>query len=115
MGIFVVFALTIAIPTFIVNINNQNYKIRGWDPIDFNPNFLLSEFKFLPSLDLYGGSISTISVDMKDVPEEQKLTVLENTKNLLYRRLLKTNPGYFEINSMVNKEKNEYNLILNHL
>jgi len=112
MGIFVVFALTIAIPTFIVNINNQNYKIRGWDPIDFNPNFLLSEFKFLPSLDLYGGSISTISVDMKDVPEEQKLTVLENTKNLLYRRLLKTNPGYFEINSMVNKEKNEYNLIL---
>ena len=112
MGIFVVFALTIAIPTFIVNINNQNYKIRGWDPIDFNPNFLLSEFKFLPSLDLYGGSITTISVDMTDVPEEQKLTVLENTKNLLYRRLLKTNPGYFEINSMVSKEKNEYNLIL---
>lgn len=112
LGLFVIFALTIALPTFILNINGQNFKIRGWDPIDYNPNFLLSEFKFLPSLDLYGGSISTIKVDMTDVAEDQKLTVLENTKNLLYRRLLKTNPGYFEINSMVNKEKNEYNLIL---
>lgn len=110
--LFVFFALSIAIPTFNINVNNQNYRIRGWDPKDFNPNFLLQEFKFLPSLDISGGALATISVDMTDVPEEEKFAVLENTKSILYRRIKKTNPDYFELNSMISKEKNEYNLIL---
>jgi hypothetical protein len=103
---------TIAFPTLVVNFNNNLYRFRGWDPVDLNPEFLLQEFRFFPSLDLQGGNIATLSVDLSDVNEAERETKLEEIKNIIFLRLLKINPGYFELHSSFSAELQEYNLLL---
>ncbi len=107
-----VFLLTIALPTFVINTDNVSYRITGWDPKDISSDFLLQDFTLLPSLDLQGGNIATLDVDLKDANEEEKETKLNIIKSTLYLRILRTNPGYFELHSSINKENNEYKLLL---
>lgn len=107
-----VFLITIAFPTFVINTDNASYRIKGWDPKDISQEFLLEDFTFLPSLDLQGGNIATIDVDLSGVNEEERETKLNIIRSTLYLRILRTNPGYFELHSSINKENEEYRLLL---
>ena len=110
--VITIFLFTIAFPTLIINYNNATYRVEGWDPSDVNPSFIFPEFRFLPALDLQGGNIATLKVDLSSVEESQRDIKLNEIKNIIFLRLLKTNPGYFELHSSVNKENGEYNLLL---
>lgn len=86
-GLLSIILLAIAIPTITVNINNQYYRIRGIDPQDVNSNYLIKEFKFTPSLELQGGSIGTIDIDMTNVKTEDRASVFATNRNNFLLRL----------------------------
>jgi hypothetical protein len=107
-----VFLFTIAFPTLTININGENYRFKGWDPRDVNTNSVFQEFSFLPSLDLQGGQLATLNVDMENVPQDQREAKLKEIREIVYFRLLKTNPGYFEIHSSIDQATQTYQLHL---
>ncbi len=107
-----VFLFTIAFPTITLNINGENLRLKGWDPKDVNTNSVFQEFTFLPSLDLQGGQLATLNVDMENVPVEERDYKLKEVREIIYFRLLKTNPGYFEIHSSSDAASQTYQLHL---
>lgn len=85
-GLVTLLMLAIALPSIIVKLGDEYYRIRGLDPKDIKADFLTQEFRFTPSLDLSGGSIATVSVDMTSVAQEDRQELFrQNEQNLLLR------------------------------
>ena len=106
------FALAIAFPTLIIRINNDYYKIRGIDPQDLNAKYVVKEFTFQPAIDVQGGNIITLDVDMGTIADVEKDTEFQRIKDILFTRLTYANFGDFELTSLVNKNEGKYRIIL---
>lgn len=105
-------ALSIALPTVYLHIGGQFKRVRGLDPKDFKPDFLIPEFGFKPSLDLNGGKVSTINIDLSVLPKSQRLTKFSQIRNIIFFRL--TNIGFtdFELDDVFNEDTDQYKLFL---
>lgn len=112
--------LAIAIPTFSIKIRDREYTIRGLHPKDFSKSFIVQEFNFHPSLELNGGNIATIKVDMEDVEEDNRDIVFEDAKNSIQNRLLRLKQYArqyyssfdFELQKLQSTDNSEYKLLL---
>ena len=104
--------LAIAIPTVIIKVGDQYKRIRGIDPKDIKQDFVIQEFTFRPSLDLQGGSIATLTVDLKDVAPADQPAKLEEIKNAIYLRLLQSKVAYFEMHSAVSQDGTKNEILL---
>ena len=109
---FVLGLLSIAIPTITFKIGDEYKRIRGIDPKDFSKDFVISDFAFRPSLDLQGGKIATFKIIIPIEGAEKRKEELEKTKNIIFSRLINSRISNFELNSLVNTEKDEYKIIL---
>ncbi len=105
-------ALSIALPTVYLHIGDQFKRVRGLDPQDFKSDFLIPEFGFKPSLDLNGGKVSTISIDLTVLPKSQRLAKFSQIRNIIFFRL--TNIGFtdFELDDIYNQDTDQYKLFL---
>jgi len=105
--------LAIALPTLSIKTSDNTYfRIRGLDPKDISSNYVISDFSFRPSLDLQGGTIQTLSVNLDSFEKDKRKEELEKIKNQIFIRLLQSRISNFEINTLVSVERNEYKLVL---
>lgn len=113
------FFLAVAIPTMIIRIGNDNYRIRNLDPMDISKDSLLSEFKLNPSIELQGGNIATIQVDMSQISPDSRmdnynvnlealLARLDKYKALLKGRLQVLN---YSVQEAIATDNSSYNII----
>ncbi len=86
-GLISLVLLLIAIPTVVVKINNENYRLRNLDPVDISSDMIIKEFKFNPSIDLQGGNIATLVVDMQNIVPDERQANFETNRNALLTRL----------------------------
>lgn len=113
IGIITIVALAIAFPTVIVNINGEYRRIRGLDPIDFKSNFIVEQYGFQPGLDLQGGKVITLDLDMTKVPAEQRELEFARAQEILFTRFTYTKIGDFSISSLKNKDKpDQYQIMI---
>ena len=110
--VLILVLFSIAIPTIVFKWGDGYKRIRGIDPQDFNKDAVIKEFTFRPSIDLQGGKIVTFNVDMSSVEISNRKDNLENAKDIIFSRLINSRISNFELNSLVNEEKNEYKIIL---
>jgi len=104
--------LAIAIPTIIIKVGDQYKMIRGLDPKDIKQDFVIQDFTFRPSLDLQGGNIATLSVDLSAVPEAERSAQLDLVKNGIYLRLLNSRSAYFEMHSAISEDGTKDEILL---
>jgi len=110
--VITIVAFSIAIPTFFLNIGGNYKRVRGIDPRDLNPDFLVQEFAFQPSLDLSGGQIATLNVDLSALPASQRLERFSIIRNIIFNRLSNIGFSDFEIDDLYNEDAEEYKLLL---
>jgi preprotein translocase subunit SecD len=104
--------LAVAIPTINLKISDNYYRIRGIDPKDFSTNMIIPEFAFRPSLDLQGGKIQTFKINLDSIEKTKRKEELDSIKNTIFIRLLQSRVFNFELNSLVNEDRNEYKLVI---
>lgn len=105
--------LAVAIPTLSIKTSDNTYlRIRGIDPKDISSNYVISDFSFRPSLDLQGGTVQNLSVNLDSFDKSQRKAELEKIKNQIFIRLLQSRISNFELNTLVSVDRNEYKLVL---
>lgn len=110
--VFTLLALAIVIPTVKFDFRGQHYQLRNLNPEDFDKSFLIQEFAFSPALDLQGGDVTIINVDVsRDLPENRAKS-LNKVRDIVLTRLRLVGLGDFEVSTLENAETGEYKLVL---
>ncbi len=119
-GLLSIVLLAVAIPTFTVKLGEDYYRIRNLSPSDFFPEFLVQEYAFAPSIELQGGSIGTVEVDMDNIGESDQLTNFQiNRNNFVYRLNVFQNflkRGFktlnYDLQEAISTDNSEYKLLV---
>jgi hypothetical protein len=105
-------ALAIAIPTLTINYYGNEYSIRGIDPKDFKLEFVSQYFGFSPSIDLQGGNLITLNVDLTSIEQDKREAELDKVKSILYWRLWNAKITNFQLNALTSSNSAIYKILI---